>query len=156
MTPERGNLPVMADQSTQSIVIDASPEEIMAVISDFVSYPDWADQFKSVEVLETDAADRPSQVRFKVDAGAFKDEYVLAYDYSEDGASLGWHLVKGTMQKAQRGKYELAAEGAGTKVTYSLSVELAIPMIGLFKRKAEKMIMDIALKNLKRRVENAG
>jgi hypothetical protein len=38
-------------------------------------------------------------------------------------------------------------------VTYTLSVQLAVPMIGLFRRKAEKMIMDIALKELKRRVE---
>lgn len=146
----------MADQSTQSIVIASSPEDIMAVIADFASYPEWADQFKTVEVLDTDDEGRPSQVKFNVDAGVFKDEYTLAYTYGADGLSLGWDLVKGQMQKAQRGLYELSAEGGGTKVTYSLTVELAIPMIGLFKRKAEKMIMDIALKNLKRRVETAG
>ena len=38
-------------------------------------------------------------------------------------------------------------------MTYSLAVELAIGMLGMFKRKAEKMIMDTALKELKRRVE---
>jgi hypothetical protein len=38
-------------------------------------------------------------------------------------------------------------------VTYSLTVDLAIPMIGMIKRKAEKIIMDTALKELKRRVE---
>jgi hypothetical protein len=38
-------------------------------------------------------------------------------------------------------------------VTYRLSVDLNIPMLGMFKRKAEKVIMDTALKGLKKRVE---
>jgi hypothetical protein len=57
------------------------------------------------------------------------------------------------MQKSQRGRYVLQPQGDATKVTYTLSVQLAVPMIGLFRRKAEKMIMDIALKDLKRRAE---
>jgi hypothetical protein len=40
-----------------------------------------------------------------------------------------------------------------TTVTYTLSVELNIPMIGMLRRKAEKIIIDTALKELKRRVE---
>ena len=38
-------------------------------------------------------------------------------------------------------------------MTYTLAVELSIGMLGMFKRKAEKMIMDTALRELKRRVE---
>jgi len=40
----------MADQSTQSIVIDAAPASIMAVIADFPHYPDWAASVKRTEV----------------------------------------------------------------------------------------------------------
>jgi hypothetical protein len=32
-------------------------------------------------------------------------------------------------------------------------VDISIPMIGMFKRKAEKVIIDTALKDLKKRVE---
>jgi hypothetical protein len=39
-------------------------------------------------------------------------------------------------------------------VTYTLTIELNMPMLGMFKRKAEKMIMDSALKDLKKRVES--
>ena len=39
-------------------------------------------------------------------------------------------------------------------MTYMLEVELSIGMLGMFRRKAEKMIMDTALKELKRRVES--
>ena len=38
-------------------------------------------------------------------------------------------------------------------MTYHLTVDVNLPMIGLFKRKAEKTIIDGALKNLKKRVE---
>ncbi|SDN60251.1 SRPBCC family protein [Allokutzneria albata] len=145
----------MADQSTQSIVIDAAPEQIMAVISDFAKYPEWAEAVKHTEVLSSDSAGRGEQVRFVIDAGPLKDEYVLDYDWADDGRSVSWNLVKGQMQKAQSGSYVLAPEGSSTKVTYSLSVELTIPMIGLFRRKAEKMIMDVALKELKTRAESA-
>ncbi|TWP48922.1 SRPBCC family protein [Lentzea tibetensis] len=139
----------MADESTQSIVIDAPPEQIMAVIADFAAYPDWANGVKKVEILEDD------QVKFNIDQGPVKDEYVLKYDWAADGKSVSWDLVKGTMQKSQHGSYVLEPSGAGTKVTYTLSVQLVIPMIGLFRRKAEKMILDTALKELKKRVESA-
>ncbi|HVW39738.1 MAG TPA: SRPBCC family protein [Amycolatopsis sp.] len=144
----------MADQSTQSIEVDAPPERVMAVIADFASYPEWAKQVRQTEVLATDDAGNPRQVRLTLDAGPIKDVYTLEYDWAPDGRSVTWHLVKGQMQKAQDGRYALEAIGADrTRVTYTLSVELVLPMIGLLRRKAEKMVMDTALKELKRRVE---
>jgi hypothetical protein len=84
-----------------------------------------------------------------------KDEYVLEYDWSATGVS--WHLVgTSTVQKSQVGSYAVAPRAGGTEVTYSLSVDIAMPMLGMFKRKAEKMIMDSALKELKKRVEQLG
>jgi ribosome-associated toxin RatA of RatAB toxin-antitoxin module len=145
----------MADESTQSIVIDAPPEKIMAIIADFPSYPDWANGMKEVEVLDTREDGRAEQVRFAIDQGPVKDEYTLKYDWAPDGLSVKWELVKGTMQKAQHGSYVLEPSGTGTKVTYTLSVQLVIPMIGLFRRKAEKLILDTALKELKKRAEKA-
>jgi ribosome-associated toxin RatA of RatAB toxin-antitoxin module len=145
----------MADESTQSIVVDAPPEDIMPVIADFPAYPEWANAVKKTEVLEEGTDGHAKQVRFTLDAGPFKDVYTLAYDWAPDGLSVTWELVKGQMQRAQNGRYLLTPEGDKTRVTYTLSVQLAVPMIGLFRRKAEKMIMDIALKELKRRVEGA-
>ena len=68
---------------------------------------------------------------------------------------MEWNLVRGQMQKAQQGSYTLVPAGAATEVTYALTVDLAIPMLGMLKRKAEKVIMDTALKELKKRVESA-
>ena len=47
----------------------------------------------------------------------------------------------------------LADAGGATEVTYAITIDLAIPMLGLIKRRAEKVILDTALKELKKRVE---
>jgi ribosome-associated toxin RatA of RatAB toxin-antitoxin module len=148
----------MTDRSSQSIVINAGPEAIMDVIADFAAYPQWALAVKKAEVLIPGAGDRAERVRFLLDAGLLKDVFVLDYVWSDDGLTVAWELVEGQIQKAQHGSYVLAplpsaAAATSTKVTYSLAVDLAIPMIGMIKRRAEKVIMDTALKELKRRVE---
>ena len=140
----------MADQTSASIDIVASPGEILTVIADFEHYPEWVDSMKSAEVL-TSAGGQAQTVRMVLDHNLVKDDYVLAYDWQP--TKVNWHLVEGTLLKAMDGSYELQPKGAGTTVTYRLSVDVNLPMIGLFKRKAEKTIIDGALKNLKKRVE---
>jgi hypothetical protein len=146
----------MTDSSTQSIVIDASPARVAAVICDFPRYPEWTDALKRVEVIEEYEDGYASQVRFVLDAGVLADEYTLAYEYAEDISRIEWRLVKPSrMQKSQVGSYDIGDNGDGTStVTYTLEVELSVGMLGMFRRKAEKMIMDTALKQLKRRVED--
>jgi uncharacterized membrane protein len=144
----------MADATSSSITIAAAPEQVMAVIADFEAYPEWAEQVKTVEVLDSDGAGRAERVRFTMDAGPIKDSYTLDYRWATDGLSVSWTLVKGQMQKAQDGSYALAGGAGSTTVTYSLAVDLNIPMIGMLRRKAEKVIIDTALKGLKRRVES--
>ncbi|MFI7574134.1 SRPBCC family protein [Micromonospora sp. NPDC049497] len=148
----------MADTSTQSIIIGAPPERVAAVICDFPSYPEWTDAVQRVEVVEEYEDGYASQVRFAIDAGVMADEYVLAYAYAEDLSRIEWHLVAPSkMQRSQQGSYDLEANPDGTTtVTYTLEVELSVGMLGMFRRKAEKMIMDTALKQLKRRVEAPG
>jgi ribosome-associated toxin RatA of RatAB toxin-antitoxin module len=142
----------MADESTQSITIEAAPAAVMAVIADFGAYPEWAGSVKSAVVTADGPNGRAERVKFKIDAGAIRDEYELSYQWNGDD-NVAWTLVKGQMQKSQRGSYILRPVGDQTEVTYNLTVDLAIPMLGMLKRKAEKVIMDTALKELKKRVE---
>jgi hypothetical protein len=142
----------MADSASSSITINADKASVMAVIADFESYPEWASMIRTVTVDETGADGRGKQVSFVLDAGVLKDEYTLAYDWQGDDR-VDWHLVKGKSLKSQEGSYVLEDASGGTLVTYRLAVDLTIPMLGMFKRKAEKVIIDTALKGLKKRVE---
>jgi hypothetical protein len=143
----------MADRTSSSITINAGKSEVMTAIADFPAYPAWADGVKSAEVLATGAGDRAERVRFALEAGPIKDTYVLAYAWDGDDA-VRWDLAeRGKVLSAMSGSYRLADEGEGTGVTYELTVDVSIPMIGMLRRKAEKMIIDTALKGLKRHVE---
>jgi len=126
----------------------------MRVIADFASYPDWATGVRSAEVLSAGSDGRPVQVRFGLDAGIIRDSYVLAYQWDED-AAVRWHLAEpGSMVTEMSGAYVLDDDGPGTKVSYELSVGTRVPMIGLLKRRAEKTIIETALKGLKSRAES--
>ncbi|MGI9156626.1 MAG: SRPBCC family protein [Marmoricola sp.] len=145
----------MADQTTSSIVVDATQTQVMAVIADFTSYPQWVQGMKRVEVVE-EKDGVVEQVHFDLEATPIKDSYTLAYDWHGD-SSVSWHLVQGKMLKTMQGSYTLSPTGpndAATEVTYRLAVDISIPMIGMLKRKAEKVIIDTALKGLKKRVES--
>jgi ribosome-associated toxin RatA of RatAB toxin-antitoxin module len=143
----------MADQTTSSILIDADPATVMGVIADFDSYPDWAKGVKSATVVTAYDDGRAGEVEFVLDQAPIRDEYTLTYEWDGDD-QVTWSLVKAKMLKAVDGAYILAAQGDSTEVTYQLAVDLSIPMIGMIKRKAEKVIIDTALKGLKRRVES--
>ena len=142
----------MAEQTTSSIIVDAPAAQVMAVIADFPAYPEWAQGMKEAEVVEEGADGRAEQVHFELEAAPIKDSYTLAYDWQGDSA-VRWNLVEGQLLKAMDGSYELAPSAQGTKVTYALSVDVRMPMIGMFRRKAEKTIIDGALKDLRQRVE---
>src|SRR3954447_2170055 len=143
----------MADQASSSLTINAGKSAVMAVIADFESYPEWASMIRTATVDETGPDGRGTQVSFVLDAGVLKDEYSLAYDWQGDDR-VDWHLVKGKALKSQEGSYILEDKGGSTEVTYRLAVDLNIPMLGMFKRKAEKVIIDTALKGLKKRIES--
>jgi ribosome-associated toxin RatA of RatAB toxin-antitoxin module len=145
----------MADSSMQSIVIDATPAQIAEVICDFPSYPEWIPAMRSTDVLSEYEDGYAAEVRFALDAGAISDEYTVLYEYAEDLTRIEWRLVEPSkMQKIQNGSYDLVDNEDGTTtVTYTLEVGLTMPVLGMFKRKAEKTIMDAALGGLKKRVE---
>jgi hypothetical protein len=143
----------MADRTSSSITINAAAPDVMAVIADFPAYPGWAKGITSAKVVSEGADGRAERVRITLDAGPFRDTYVLAYHWDEDEA-VHWNLAEsGTMLTGMTGAYRLRTHDGSTEVTYELAVEVRMPIVGMVRRKAEKRIIEAALKGLKRRVE---
>ena len=143
----------MAEQTESSITVTATPQQVMKVIADFEAYPQWTGAVKEAKVLRTGADGRAQEVRFVLDAGAIKDTYTLDYDWDGDNG-VSWTLVEADILKAMSGSYRLLGNPDWTtRVIYQLAVDVKIPMLGMIKRKAEKVIIDTALKELKKRVE---
>lgn len=146
----------MPDTTRSSVIIKAPRATVMAVIADFPAYPQWAGAVRSAEVVEPGSHGRARRVRFTLDAGLIKDTYVLEYDWDLD-RQVSWHLAAPTaVLSALSGRYLLADRGDGTEVTYELAVGVKVPMMGMLKRRAEKMIIDTALKGLRKRAESIG
>jgi carbon monoxide dehydrogenase subunit G len=144
----------MGSSTASSITVAAPRADVMDVIADFAEYPHWATALRSAEVLETGPGGRASKVRFTLDAGMIRDTYVLAYTWTGD-SEVGWQLAEpGTVVTEMTGGYHVSDHGEGADVNYELTVDVRIPMPGLLKRKAEKIIIDTALKGLKARAES--
>ncbi|WP_193609329.1 SRPBCC family protein [Nocardioides lijunqiniae] len=146
----------MAEQTTSSIVVDAPPADVMSVIADFEAYPEWAKGVTVADVVSTFGPEqdgRAEQVFFKLDVSPIKDEYTLAYEWDGD-REVTWTLVEGKMLRSLDGAYVLRDLGGSTEVTYRLALDVSIPLIGMLKRKGEKILIDTALKGLKKRVES--
>jgi ribosome-associated toxin RatA of RatAB toxin-antitoxin module len=143
----------VTEKTAQTIYIDAEPSTVMKVIADIGSYPEWVSEYTEAEVLEADDDGYPKVARMVLDTTVLKDTLVFSYVWPPDRGSVRWSLVSSSLLKSLDGAYLLTPKGSGTDVTYELTVDLAIPMIGLLKRKAERRLTDTALKDLKKRVE---
>jgi len=143
----------VAERTEGSIEIEADPPDVMDVIRDFPSYPEWAG-VESAEVVEEDDDGRGSAVAFEVSQMGFSARYTLEYDYEDDDRGVSWTTreAEGAVRDVQ-GEYVLEPEGDGTRVTYRLAVELAVKVPGLVKRQGERQVVKTALEGLKRRVE---
>ena len=105
----------MAEQSTQSITIDAAPSAVMAVIADFANYPAWTGSVKRADVVESGPDGRARRVSFSLDAGLVRDEYELAYVWTGD-ERVEWDLVRGQMMRSQNGSYVLGDRSDGRRI----------------------------------------
>lgn len=149
----------MADNVSESVRINATPEEVMAVIANLEDYPNWGGGFTGVEIITTHDDGAAKDVAFSIATPMGKDTYEISYVWAgNDG--VRWTLnsdaegkPKSSMMKKLIGSYTLETDGSGTKVTYELEIDPKIPMMGFMKKKAAAAIADQALNGLKKRVE---
>ena len=147
----------MTDEATERTTIDASPERCFEIALDFESYPQWAADIKSVEVLERDEQGRGTKVRFRAAAMGQSIRYTLDYDYSDAPHALSWVQTAGDITRKLDGSYVFdpdPSDATKTRMTYHLVAELKVPIVGFIKRRAENRILGTALRELKARAES--
>ena len=142
--------PHMAVSVSREVVIEATPDEIMDVLFDLESLPEWSSVHQKVEVLERDDQGRPSKSRQAVKIVGVSDEQVLAYSVHDDGVS--WTLVSAKHQRAQEGRYTLTPDGDSTRLRFDLTVDPTVPVPGFLVKKGAKGLMQTATEGLRKRV----
>lgn len=140
----------MAITETREVVIDATPDEILDVLFDLESLPEWSSVHRKIEILERDDQGHPSRSKQVVKLVGVSDEQELAYTVHDDGVS--WRLISAKQQRAQDGRYTLTPEGDSTRVRFDLTVDLLMPVPGFLVKKGAKSLLDTATKGLRDRV----
>jgi ribosome-associated toxin RatA of RatAB toxin-antitoxin module len=145
----------MAEQTSGTTTIDATPADVMAVLTDFEAYPKWAG-IKKVEVRRKDSKGRATEAHMEVSQMGFEAKYTLSYTYKAKDGGMSWTTKEAAgAVKDIEGEYDLAADGDKTKVTYHMAIEPAVKLPGFIKKQVEKQIVNTALSGLKKRVESA-
>jgi ribosome-associated toxin RatA of RatAB toxin-antitoxin module len=146
----------VAELATERMVVTATPEQCFAVVSDIERYPEWAADIKQVVIVRRDDEGRPGEATFRAGAFGRSTSYTLSYDFSKGPRILAWKQTAGDLTSKLDGSYRFDAAGdGGTEVTYTLEVELRVPLPGFIKRRAQSRIMHTALEELKARVESS-
>jgi ribosome-associated toxin RatA of RatAB toxin-antitoxin module len=140
----------MAISDSREVVIEASSDEVLDVIADVESSPQWSPAQQNVEIVDTDDQGRPHQVKMKVKSAGITDECVVEYTWA-DGV-VSWSLVSSAVQKRQDASYTLTPEGDNTRVKFDLTVDPKIPVPGFVMRRAIKGAMNDATDGLRKRV----
>ena len=140
----------MAVTESREVVIEATPDEIMDVLFDLESLPEWSPAHRKVEILERDDQGHPSKSRQVVKVVGISDEQVLAYSVHDDGVS--WTLVSAKQQRAQEARYTLTPDGDSTRVRFELMIDPIVPVPGFLIKRGAKGLMETATEGLRKRV----
>ncbi len=140
----------MAISDSREVVIEATPEEILDVIADVETAPDWSSQHQGAEILDTDDNGRPGRVKLKLKTMGISDEQVVQYSWTERTA--GWTLVSSSQLKKQDASYTLTPDGDKTKVRFEITVDPAVPIPGFVLKRAMKGGLESATDGLRKQV----
>jgi len=141
-----------------SAEIDASVEEVWAVVEDVLTAPDWQGGLMAMSVLEEDDAGRPVLVESQTDIKVRQVKTRVRFSYEPPGR-LSWAQEKGDLGSLE-GSWTLEDLGEGrTRATYSLYSDLG-RVLGMLVRgpleaAVKAMLVNARPGELKARVEKA-
>lgn len=143
-----------AKQAERQVDIAAEPRACFDAITAYESFPDWQRAVKDVEVRSRDRAGRGKAVSFEIDAKVRTVRYTLDYSY-EPPHHVSWSYLEGDPKEVE-GELVLERRDGGTLATYSLRIDPGVWLPGPVVKLLTDQVMQGALDDLKRRVEDGG
>jgi len=133
----------------QSGTVRTSARHCRHVITNFEDYPNWTGAVSRATILETDDKGRGKIVRYDAGALGLTASYTLSYTY-DDKHTLAWESVAGSIKKIV-GSYNLKEiDEKNVEITYTLGVDLGFYLPAYLKRALTKLVINVALRELKR------
>lgn len=135
-------------------MIEAPPAAILDTLADIDAVSSWSSLHKDAEVLDRHPDGRPHHVRATIKIMGVTDKELLEYHWGERW--VVWDAEQTFQQRGQHGEYNLTPEGEDrTRVRFDLILDVAAPLPHFLVKRARKMVLDVALDDLRRRVLGA-
>jgi ribosome-associated toxin RatA of RatAB toxin-antitoxin module len=119
-----------------------APAAVYAVVVDFPAYPRLFPEIKVARVLSTEGKRVRAEFRGNI---VLPFRYVLDLDCDADGLTVDWRYVEGEVVKNSEGGWRFSAEGGGTRVEYSVAMEISAPVPGFLLRKITDGLVALSL-----------
>jgi hypothetical protein len=141
----------MAVRASSEVVIEAPPSVILDALADIEAVTSWSRLHKDLEVLDRYPDGRPHHVKATVKIMGLNDTELLEYHWGDDW--VVWDAERTSRQRCQHGEYNLTPVGEErTRVRFDLTLDLAAPYPAFLVKRAKKLVLDVALENLRQRV----
>ena len=136
------------DHANGSIVVAAPAPDVLAVLRDVESQPEWVPQITAAELLEEYEDGTPATAVFELSTPVGDDRFTLEFEHAAD--AMSWTLVKSSMQRRQDGVYRVRDRGDGsTEVSLELTIEHSLSAPGFLRRKVFGGFVNGALAGLR-------
>jgi hypothetical protein len=140
----------VAVRASREVVFEAAPDAILDVLADIEALPSWTSVYRHAEVLDRHPDGRPHHVKATMRLMGISEKEVLEYNWGRHW--VVWDAKETFQQRGQHGEYNLTPEGDKTRVRFDLIVDPSAPIPQFLIKKAKKLVLDVALERLRRRV----
>ena len=151
--PRSTNAEIAHTPTRASTLVDGSVAHVMRVIAEVNAYPRWVQGIRWADVLTWTRSGHPSKVRMLVGPAGDADERVYSYHWPSV-REVTWSLDSSKSLRSLHAAFLLTPIASQrTLVTYELSLETKLQLVGPLRRRAELVMINRMLPGLKHRVE---
>lgn len=127
-------------------------ERLFAAIVKYEDYPQFVDGCTAVKVERQG----PGRARVTYEVSLIKEvSYTLDHHEDAEKGIVEWKLVSSDFMKANSGRWELKAAGAGkTEAHYAVEIEFKIPVPGLILNRLVKGSLPAMIRSFEKRAKS--
>ena len=137
---------------SKTLEVNADAAEILRIVADFESYPQWNDEVRAVYILARYHDGRPSQLRIDTEIQGHSGTYIQAVYYPSP-AQIQTVMQQGDLFSKQEQLFSVVGMGPLSLLTVDLDVETSFAVPAMMVKKLVNDALEHLANNLKVRAE---
>ena len=137
---------------SKTLEVNADAAEILRIVADFESYPQWNDEVRAVYILARYHDGRPSQLRIDTEIQGHSGTYIQAV-YYQSPAQIQTVMQQGDLFSKQEQLFSVVEMGPLSLLTVDLDVETSFAVPAMMVKKLVNDALEHLANNLKVRAE---